>query len=87
MACDPLTYSGVDASKWECAKDVVRREYGIDIGSDSGEASERGFTLSWRYDPSTQELEVHCTDKPFFVPCGTVNGRIESAAAECGISA
>jgi hypothetical protein len=86
VGCDPLNYSGVDAAKWECAKDVVRREYGIDIGPDSGEASERGFTLSWRYDPSTQELEVHCTGKPFFVPCGTVNGRIDDAAAECGIA-
>ena len=86
MGCDPLNYSRVDPAKWECAKDVVKREYGIDIASDSGEASERGFTLKWTYDASTQELEVHCTGKPFFVPCGTVNGRINDAAAKCGIA-
>ena len=82
-----MNYSGVDAAKWECAKDVVRREYGSDIASDSGEASERGFTLSWKFDPSTEELAVPCTGKPFFVPCGTVNVRINDAAAKCGIAA
>jgi hypothetical protein len=34
VACDPLNYSGVDSSEWECAKDLVRSEYGISIESD-----------------------------------------------------
>ena len=87
MACDPLNYSDVDSSKWECAKDVVRREYGIQIESDSGEATERGFTLKWSYDSTAQALQIHCTKRPFFVSCGMVNGRIEEAADKCGIGA
>ncbi len=87
MACDPLNYSGVDSSKWECAKDVVRRDYGIGIESDSGEATERGFTLNWRYDSKAQELQIQCTKKPFFVSCGMVNGRINETAGKCGIAA
>jgi hypothetical protein len=82
-----LYYSGVDSSKWECAKDVVQREYGIRIESDQGEASERGFTLKWSYDASAEELHIQCTKKPFVVPCGMVNGRIEDAAGKCGITA
>jgi hypothetical protein len=49
--------------------------------------TERGFTLKWSYDPSAQTLQIQCTKKPFLVPCGTVNGRIEDAAAKCGITA
>jgi hypothetical protein len=86
MACDPLTYSGVDASKWACAKDVVSREYGIRIESDRGEASRRGFTLKWAYDGGDQTLLIQCSEKPFLVPCGAVDNRINDAAEKCGIA-
>jgi hypothetical protein len=85
VACDPLNYAGVDSSKWECAKEVVKSEYSIAIESDQGEMTERGFRLKWSYDPSVQTLQIECTKKPFVVPCGMVNGRIEDAAAKCGI--
>ncbi len=87
MACDPLSYSAVDAAKWACAKDVVRREYGITIDREEGEATKRSFTLQWRYDPSAQTLEVRCSKKPLLVPCRMVNQRINDAAAKCGVVA
>lgn len=59
MACDALTYSSVDGSKWRCAKDLVQREYaGIHIGSDQGQASARGFTLTGSYDAGQQRLKI-----------------------------
>jgi hypothetical protein len=87
VACEPLRYSGVDPSKWACAKDTVSREYGIRIESDGGEASKRGFTLRWTYEAGQQTLEIQCSRKPFLVPCGVVNNRISEAAAKCGIAA
>lgn len=87
VACDPLTYSGVDESKWGCAKDSVRRQYGISIDAASGEMSQKGFTLKWGYDADRQTLRIQCTEKPFLVPCGLVNGRIDGIAKECGITA
>jgi hypothetical protein len=87
VACDPLTYSGVDASKWACAKDTVSREYGMRIESDRGEASKRGFTLKWAYGVEEKTLQIQCSKKPFLVPCGVVNGRIKDAAEKCGITA
>ena len=87
MACDSLNYSGVDAAKWACAKDVVSREYGISIDREEGEATKRGFTLQWRYDAGAQTLEVRCSKKPFVVPCGVVNQRIDAAATACGVVA
>ena len=87
MACDPLRYSGVDASKWACAKDTIGREYGISVESESGEQSKSGFKLAWTYDPSAQTLEIQCRGKPFVVPCGVVNGRIAALAEHCGMTA
>jgi hypothetical protein len=87
VACDPLSYSGVDASKWASLKDTVSREYGIRIASDRGNASKRGFRLKWAYEPSAQALRIQCLSKPFFVPCGTVNTRIERAAEDLGFTA
>ena len=85
MACDPVSFSGVDSSKWECARDVVARDYGIRIDSDQGEASESGFTLKWSYDANARTLQIQCTDKPFLVPCGMVSSRIKDTAAKCEI--
>jgi hypothetical protein len=87
MACDRLTYSGVDASKWARVKDVVSRSYGVNIESDRGEASKGGFGLRWAYEPSDQTLQIQCVTKPFLVPCGVVNKRINDAAESAGITA
>ena len=87
MTCDPLVYSDVDALKWACARDVVNTEYGITIDSDRGEASKKGFTLRWIYDTNEKSLEIQCSSKPFLVPCGMVNDRINAAAEKCGVMA
>lgn len=87
MACDPLTYSRVDPSKWACAKDTVSREYGIRIDSDRGEASKRGFTLKWAYEAAEGTLRIECSKKPFLIPCGVINDRINAAAEKCGVEA
>jgi hypothetical protein len=80
VACDLLRYAGVDASKWAQAKDLVDGEYGIRIESDSGEASKKGFTLKWTYNPSEQTLQIQCSKKQFMVPCRVVNNRIKGMA-------
>jgi hypothetical protein len=87
VACDALSYTGIGASEWTRVQDAVGRAYGIAIDSDRGEASQRGFTLTWTYDPSGQTLQIQCSKKPFFVPCAKVNDRIKHMAEECGIKA
>jgi hypothetical protein len=86
LACNPLRYAGVDASKWAQTKDLIDREYGIRIESDSGEASKKGFTLKWTYNPSEQTLQIQCSDKPFLVPCVVVNDRIKGMAEKLQVS-
>jgi len=86
VACDRLTYSGVDASMWGRVRNLIGQEYGIAVEGDAGEASKRGFTIEWAYDAGKQMLEVRCTSKPFLVPCGTVNKHIEHLAAQCRVA-
>jgi YD repeat-containing protein len=86
MACEALRYHGVDAPMWARAKDVVAQDYGIVIDDDRGEAARSGFTLRWAYDSAGRTLEIQCIDKPFLVPCGVVNDRINATAAKAGVS-
>jgi hypothetical protein len=86
LACKPLTYPGVDKATWARVRDQISDDYGISIESDRGEASSRGFTIAWAYDEGEETLTVRCVKKPFLVPCGTVNKRIESTAARCGVA-
>lgn len=86
MACDPLTFTAVDASRWTTIREAVGSEYGIQIDSERGEQSERGFTLKWDYEPAGQTLRIQCTGKPFLIPCGAVNKRINALADKLGIA-
>ena len=63
------------------------RDYGIRIDSDRGEASRRGFTLNWTYEPSGHTLRIECSQKPFLIPCSAVNSRIQQMAEGCGLTA
>jgi hypothetical protein len=85
VACDPLKYSGVDASKWEEARQTISSEYGINVDSEQGQDSKSGFTLTWTYDSSAQTLEIQCLEKPFIVPCGVISTRIGALAEKCGM--
>jgi hypothetical protein len=85
MACDPLSYSSVDAEKWQSVRDTIERQYGIQISSEQGQESKRGFKLRWAYDPEAGTLEIQCLDKPFITPCGVVNNYINGAAEKAGL--
>ena len=85
MACDPLSYSGVDAVQWASVKEMIEGQYGIPIDSEQGEAAARGFKLRWAYEPDEETLEIQCLDKPFITPCAVVNGYIGSVAAKAGL--
>ncbi len=85
MACEQLTYSGVGDAEWESVKEAVGRSYGIHIDAPRGKAASHGFTLKWELDGET--LRIQCLKKPFFVPCGKVNSRIQQLAEQCGVAA
>jgi len=85
VACDPLSYSGVDASSWASLRETIDGQYGIRIDTETGEASQRGFHLKWAYDPAAETLEIQCLEKPFIIPCSVVNDYINGAAEKAGL--
>ena len=55
---------------------------GVPIAGESGQATQSGVTVSWAYDAASGTLTLECTDRPFFVPCSMIDGKIQSAVAE-----
>ena len=86
MACDPRTFSGVDATTFAAVQDSLRNEYGLEVDANEGEQSHRGFTFTWSYDAAEETLRIQCTGKPFLVPCGVINSRIDQLAAKSGVA-
>lgn len=76
MACDPQTFSGITPQVWTYMQSEARRQLGVVISGESGQASERGFRIGWLYDPAAQALTITCIEKPMLVPCIMINGQI-----------
>lgn len=74
-ACATQTFSNVSPTAWSCITSKAAAQ-GLTISSNSGTISESGITIDYAYNPSAQTLQLTCTSKPFFISCGTVNGKI-----------
>jgi hypothetical protein len=77
-ACAMQTYNNVTQAAWQSAKQAVAAKFGVQITTESGNASSDGFTVHWRYDAATQTLSIQCTDSPFLVPCSAINAEINN---------
>jgi hypothetical protein len=81
--CATQQFSGVSQGHFDCL--VKKAEaFGISISGNVGEASKDGITVRWQFDPAGQTLELQCTGSPFFLSCGTINGKIHDIFDECG---
>ena len=81
-ACAKLTYNQVSQDAWQCIKQAVEK-FDVTVGSDAGSASKDGLTISWRYESGTETLSVQCTAHPIFLPCSTINSRINDEIEAC----
>ena len=82
-ACPQQTFNGVSQSQWSCIKQEVKNKTGIVITTDVGSASQSGFSVHWNFDPQTQVLLIQITDKPFFIPCSTIDSTISGIVNGC----
>jgi hypothetical protein len=73
--CDPQTFTGITQDQFNS---LIQKAVaaGIQISGNSGSAEQSGVTIAWDFDPTAQTLTLHCTGKPFIVPCGTVNSKM-----------
>jgi hypothetical protein len=80
--CETQTFSAITQARFDCLV-LKAQASGITITGNSGEASKDGVTIRWEFDPTGQTLELQCTDAPFFVPCGMINGKINELVDGC----
>lgn len=81
-ACAMLTYNNIDSSAWNCGV-AVAAKYGVTISTNYGSATDNGYTVAWNYDPTSQVLQIQCTDSPWAMPCVVINGAIDHAVNDC----
>jgi hypothetical protein len=81
-SCATQVFSAITQARFDCL--VLKAQgSGINITGNSGVQSKDGITIRWHFDPAGQTLELQCTDSPFFVPCGIINGKIHDIVDGC----
>ena len=80
-ACAMQTFNNLTRAAWTCVQ-AAAAQYGV-AGSDSGQASSNGFSISWSYDENTGTLHIQCTDSPWFVSCSTINSHVHDTVQQC----
>ena len=82
MACSfSIPFSGTPEAVLNRARSAVQGQGGTFTGDASAgnfEVSALGNTVKGRYTVSGQNLNITIDDKPFFLPCGTIEGFLKS---------
>ncbi len=76
-ACPQMTFNNISPEKYETLLATAQSQ-GLNLVGYSGNTSYQSMTFSWEYDLSTQSLTLHCTEKPFFVPCSLIEQKIRT---------
>lgn len=76
QACPSLTFNNVTPDHFAAIAAEVEKETGMQVSGNSGTTSEHGFTVTWDYNPETQDLTMQCTEKPWIIPTSVVQHKI-----------
>ncbi len=83
--CEPITFSNVPPSTFECMKTKLQ-DYGIYVPpGDSGELSGKGIVANFEWDGKSA-LTIQVTRKPSFVSCSTADNEIGKFVDQCQFS-
>ncbi|HET6512824.1 MAG TPA: hypothetical protein VFH43_11570 [Candidatus Kapabacteria bacterium] len=79
MACEPIIVHGVTQKVMAGAQDKLR-SFGMDMPTmPSGTISQMGVKASYIWDEASATLTVTVHDKPMFISCSMIEGRIRDA--------
>jgi hypothetical protein len=74
---EPAAQVFSDIAPEQYAKLVEKaRASGIDLGGNSGTASQYGVEVAWNYSPEAQQLTLQCLKTPFFVSAADVHAKL-----------
>lgn len=73
--CAAQVFTDITRDRWTALQNKAAQN-NIDLSADSGQSTQQGFTFSWQYVAETATLTIQCLDRPFWAPCGTINGRV-----------
>ncbi len=82
-ACQEQVFNGVTQSRWDCIKQTIKNATRVEITTDSGSASQSGFTFQWNFNAAAQSLTIQCMEKPVFFPCESIEARITAIVDGC----
>ena len=75
--CPQMTFEGLSAEKYASLLETAQAQ-GLKLSGDAGATSYQGMDFSWAYDAAVGTLKIHCTEKPFFVPCNMIEQKIRA---------
>jgi len=75
MACPEIRLEGITAERYAQLL-VTAQGQGLNLSGASGRTHYQGMEFTWNYDEAGAMLTIQCLDKPIFVPCGMIEGRI-----------
>lgn len=78
MPCDEIVFDGITPELYERLL-AEAKAGGIAIAG--GEATYNSLRFNWNYDLEATRLTVQCTDKPYLLPCFTIENHIRGIVA------
>ena len=73
--CPPMSFDGLTPEKYETLLKTAQAQ-GLNITGTTGNTTYQGLDFTWNYDQAAESLTIHCTEKPFFVPCSMIESKI-----------
>jgi hypothetical protein len=78
--CPEISFSGITPEKYQSLLATAKAQ-GLDLASETGSTTYQGLDFTWSYDAAGESLNIQCTGKPIFVPCGMIESRIRALIA------
>jgi len=75
MACPEIRLEGITAERYAQLLERAQAE-GLALEGERGATQYQGMEFAWSYDADASVLVIQCMEKPIFVPCGMIEGRI-----------
>lgn len=75
--CPEMVFDGLSTEKYASLLGAAQAQ-GLQLTGDAGSTTYQGMDFTWEYNAANGTLKIHCTEKPFFVPCNMIEQKIRA---------